>query len=405
MKGVIMDFTNTLICTLTSYCTRMRKRGFLFLFFLIISLVCNHHIYSMDAGHAMRHSRCPYPLKMPMLNEMPRHANTSVEILLRWFLVSDNCQELKQALYQYPYATYMTDAYGMTLLHYAALHGNVLLCQLLIGSGVYVNQVAKYGCTALHYAVYAGKFDIVKLLLMAGASVAIGECTKMLTPLHLAIIQKNTDVLQLLISTIHDTALLNIADVYGSTPLHWASVCGHLEAARLLIGAGANFEVKDQRNYTPVDLAFEYNQQELKDFFVGIFMQRSEVRIIPTDSIIIYNANVPAETIYAVEPAKMVRIGIPRSPENKCLERGLWDIAINIRKAPFILKVVAHKKLYQWYIMGDDNFQWHDFMLYEQMKARRDGSQEPELQLKLYKELSNGTYTFCTIPLANPSTN
>ena len=398
-----MNFINILTCTLTSYSTMMKKRGVLSLFFLIISLVCNCYMYSMDASHAMRHA--PYPLKMPLLNEMPRHADTSIEILLQWFLAPNNCQELEQVLHQFPYATYMTDAYGMTLLHYAALHGNTLLCQLLIESGAYVNQVAKYGCTALHYAVYAGKFDVVKLLLMAGAAVAIGECTRMLTPLHLAIIQENTNILQLLISAIHDTAVLNIADAYGSTPLHWASACGHLEAARLLVGAGANFEVGDRKNHTPVDLAFGYDHRELKDFFVGIFMQQSEARVIPTDSIIIYNANVPVETMYTIEPAKMVRIGIPRSPQNKCLERGLWDIAMNIRKAPFILKVVAHKKLYQWYVMGDNNFQWHDFMLSEHMRVMRDGSQEPELQLKLYKELPGGTYTFCTIPLANPSTN
>jgi len=36
------------------------------------------------------------------------------------------------------------------------------------------------------------------------------------------------------------TALLNIQNTSGNTPLHWASLIGHLEAVKTLVGAGAD---------------------------------------------------------------------------------------------------------------------------------------------------------------------
>ena len=47
----------------------------------------------------------------------------------------------------------------------------------------------------------------------------------------------------------------NLTDVYGRVPLHLASIGGHLEAARLLLEAGANPNFLFEARFTALQLA------------------------------------------------------------------------------------------------------------------------------------------------------
>ena len=63
------------------------------------------------------------------------------------------------------------------------------------------------------------------------------------------------DVLNYLLSIIHPAprelraSTLNVQNASGNTPLHWASLNGHLEAVKILIAAGADPSVTNQAGH------------------------------------------------------------------------------------------------------------------------------------------------------------
>lgn len=85
------------------------------------------------------------------------------------------------------------------------------------------------GLTALHYAV---KYNDIKLL------------NVILDP---AIISKNIDM----------------QDLAGSTALHYAVNQDNLDAVKLLLSAGANSQIEDYNNCSPLDYALKRNNPQI----------------------------------------------------------------------------------------------------------------------------------------------
>jgi hypothetical protein len=56
-------------------------------------------------------------------------------------------------------------------------------------------------------------------------------------------------------SLLHDGALVDAHDGSGWTALHWAATHDRVEAAMLLLEAGASLAVMDKRDKTPLDVA------------------------------------------------------------------------------------------------------------------------------------------------------
>lgn len=88
----------------------------------------------------------------------------------------------------------MTDANGMTSLHIAASKGHLESCEVLLD--------------------YGNNLDLNAL---------DDRCR---TPLHLACIHSHLQVAQLL---TRSGALLNEADIYGNTPLHYVISSGDID--------------------------------------------------------------------------------------------------------------------------------------------------------------------------------
>lgn len=57
------------------------------------------------------------------------------------------------------------------------------------------------------------------------------------------------------------SAILNLQNQSGNTPLHWAALNGHLEAVKILIAAGANLSVRNKAGHDAVYEA-EINSKE-----------------------------------------------------------------------------------------------------------------------------------------------
>ena len=153
---------------------------------------------------------------------------------------------------------------GVTPLHLAAANGNTALLRLLLGQRADANAAAESGVTALMEAARSGNVDAVRLLLAHGAKPNAAERARGQTALMWAVSRQHQDVVKVLIENHADVqartdtrpvmamldrgprrAVKNAAqdaraiEMGGSTALMFAAQTGNVEAARLLLAAGA----------------------------------------------------------------------------------------------------------------------------------------------------------------------
>ena len=186
-------------------------------------------------------------------------------------------------------------------IHTAAWDGDLAGVQAELDKGVDVNEadINFYNLAPLHYAAIHGQKEIAELLIAAGADVSANTTTRG-TPLHLVtfeghkenfklLIAEGADVNAIIVSgplqfNVGDIALnfttdSEIADLLrkhggmtgeelrsGMTPLHLAAVNGHKEIVELLIAKGADVNEKiasgSNKNKTPLDFAVIKKQNE-----------------------------------------------------------------------------------------------------------------------------------------------
>ena len=106
---------------------------------------------------------------------------------------------------------------GATCLHIAAYNGHTSILSLLVREyHISVNTQTNIGSTALHYAVGRGLIDTVHVLLALGANVN-QVTSSYTTPLHVACLKKNIEMIQLLIE--YGKADIHIRNDKGNTAL------------------------------------------------------------------------------------------------------------------------------------------------------------------------------------------
>ena len=128
--------------------------------------------------------------------------------------------------------------------------------QLLHKDPASINSYSHDGWTALHLAVFFGRVNIVHLLLSKGANIdAPSENDQRVTPLHSALANPhNSAVGQLLIGA---GANLNLKQSQGYTPLHYAAANGLDQVVRNLLAHAVDTSIKNQQGKTAYDLAVE----------------------------------------------------------------------------------------------------------------------------------------------------
>ncbi|XP_042881990.1 uncharacterized protein LOC122259333 isoform X2 [Penaeus japonicus] len=168
-----------------------------------------------------------------------------------------------------------------TPLHYAAKEGQTEVVQLLLDKKCDPNLSNEAGDTPLHLAAVNGKIDVVKILsewegvdikkpsatnetLLAYAR--YGEEKPMLnvlrnpetispegnTPLHCASLAGHIEIVQLLLMKNADS---KSETPTHHTPLHYAALRGYATLVKLLVFYGADPNVRDERNNTPLHYA------------------------------------------------------------------------------------------------------------------------------------------------------
>merc|ERR1711974_497672 len=114
----------------------------------------------------------------------------------------------------------------------AASAGHNQLVEMLLANGANVNATTSQGRSALLYSASKGRDELTARLIDAG-------------PGH-------TGVVRLLLAA--DKTIVDCQDKYGNTALHYACEEERNEVARLLISHGANREVANHEEKTPLEM-------------------------------------------------------------------------------------------------------------------------------------------------------
>lgn len=151
-----------------------------------------------------------------------------------------------------------TDKMGNTLLMIAAVQGHEALAKMLIERKASVAKRSPAGDTALNLASLKGHLGIVKMLVEHRAPISQPGWA----PLHYAAFEGRTDVVKYL---LEKGAEKDALAPNGYSALLLAMRNGHMEAARELLYADADVNIKGARGETALSLAQGRKDKELEE--------------------------------------------------------------------------------------------------------------------------------------------
>lgn len=144
---------------------------------------------------------------------------------------------------------------GWTPLHYAAMKGNLEATQLLMQHDEAIQLpikpdeatqlpkqrsvsyiLDKSGMSALHVAAYSGHTNVMEELLQCRPDVCDSLNFKSQTALHAAVLGGQIDVIRYSLNVPKLAVLINEADEDGNTPLHLAALKKNSDILRMLTG-------------------------------------------------------------------------------------------------------------------------------------------------------------------------
>ncbi|CAH1798952.1 unnamed protein product [Owenia fusiformis] len=123
-------------------------------------------------------------------------------------------------------------------LQWAAGNGDIETARLLLSNGADVNWIGSYFRTALHYATYSDHAEMVNLLLDHDANVTIDADGR--SPLHVASVRGNLTIVQYLTKK---SIPLDQIDNFGFSPLDLACLRGHVKVAEHLLTLNRGLDV------------------------------------------------------------------------------------------------------------------------------------------------------------------
>ncbi|KAJ8014054.1 hypothetical protein DPEC_G00036270 [Dallia pectoralis] len=163
---------------------------------------------------------------------------------------------------------------GFTPLHFAALHGNRSLVNLMLSNGADPNLTCDAGMTAFHFACRHGNVYVMHQMLQHGADIRIVDHQGK-TSLQHAVSGGSILAMQYL----WETGMFRWCDgdMYNVTPLHLAADTGNTEVVRFLLrNKRCMVETVDEDGLTSVHVAAERGCVEV----CWTLLQRSGFRIL-----------------------------------------------------------------------------------------------------------------------------
>ncbi len=158
-------------------------------------------------------------------------------------------------------ASFLADKTIVLTIFEAAATGKLNhVIRLLAKDPQLVNVYAEDGFQALGLASYFGHYDTAEYLARAGAPLnSPARNALKATPLHSAAAGRHTNIVKLLLGLGADP---NVREQDGFTPLHVAAQNDDIDSIRLLLLGGADLTLKSQDGKTALDVAMEAGKEK-----------------------------------------------------------------------------------------------------------------------------------------------
>jgi len=171
------------------------------------------------------------------------------------------------------------DAYGLTALMIASeSQTDARLVEALLGAGAKPSVKDDDGWTALHFAEEGA---VVKALLDAGAQVNALTADGA-TPLMIAVFEtEGVFEVGAIRQLLGAGAALEVQDSLGNTALHIAVSCGHIQAVRLLLDAGADPTALTKNGSSVLEMVGRYddtNDAEMTALLTAALAQAAKAK-------------------------------------------------------------------------------------------------------------------------------
>ncbi|KII67326.1 Transient receptor potential cation channel subfamily A member 1 [Thelohanellus kitauei] len=211
------------------------------------------------------------------------------------YAAEQGCPRIAKILIDHKANLMASNKFDMTPLHLACEEGHPEVASLILSElkenspGTlknYINAKDKNSFSALHYAATSGVVELVSLLLEYGAECTFDQQTDYASPLHLACVSNQLDIVKLLVENnlnivdvknqnqetpLMIAASLNRTDILNyllqhkldiesidndqDTALFFACKKDHLESVKILLGAGAKLDRRNNDDYNPLHVA------------------------------------------------------------------------------------------------------------------------------------------------------
>nr|XP_023663695.1 neurogenic locus notch homolog protein 1-like [Paramormyrops kingsleyae] len=164
-----------------------------------------------------------------------------------------------------------TDRTGETALHLAARYARSDAAKRLLESSADANVQDNMGRTPLHAAVAADAQGVFQILIRNRATDLDARMHDGTTPLILAARLAVEGMVEELINCHADA---NAVDDFGKSALHWAAAVNNLDAAMVLLKNGANKDMQNNKEETPLFLAAREGSYETAKVLLDHFANR-----------------------------------------------------------------------------------------------------------------------------------
>uniref|UniRef100_A0A3Q1H9L7 Neurogenic locus notch homolog protein 1 n=1 Tax=Anabas testudineus TaxID=64144 RepID=A0A3Q1H9L7_ANATE len=164
-----------------------------------------------------------------------------------------------------------TDRTGETALHLAARYARSDAAKRLLEASADANIQDNMGRTPLHAAVAADAQGVFQILIRNRATDLDARMHDGTTPLILAARLAVEGMVEELINCHAD---VNATDDFGKSALHWAAAVNNVEAAIVLLKKGANKDMQNNKEETPLFLAAREGSYETAKVLLDHFANR-----------------------------------------------------------------------------------------------------------------------------------